>query len=40
MDSLAARIEPIMVVIMGGLVFILAAGIYLPMWDMVKMVKQ
>ncbi|MDD5375999.1 type II secretion system F family protein [Acidithiobacillus sp.] len=39
-DSLAARIEPIMVVIMGGLVFILAAGIYLPMWDMVKMVKQ
>ncbi|MHB8446257.1 MAG: type II secretion system F family protein, partial [Acidithiobacillus ferrivorans] len=39
-DGLAAAIEPIMVVIMGGLVFILAAGIYLPMWDMVKMVKQ
>ena len=34
------KFTPNLGAIRGGLVFILAAGIYLPMWDMVKMVKQ
>lgn len=37
-DAIAARIEPIMLVIMGVLVLILALGIFLPMWDMAKVI--
>ncbi len=32
--SLSANIEPIMIVLLGGLVLILALGIFLPMWDL------
>jgi MSHA biogenesis protein MshG len=34
--SLSANIEPIMIVLLGGLVLILALGIFLPMWDLGK----
>ena len=34
--TLSANIEPIMIVILGGLVLILALGIFLPMWDLGK----
>ncbi|MDO8925773.1 MAG: type II secretion system F family protein [Sideroxyarcus sp.] len=32
--TLSANIEPIMIVMLGGLVLILALGIFLPMWDL------
>jgi MSHA biogenesis protein MshG len=32
--NLSATIEPVMIVLMGGLVLILALGVFLPMWDM------
>ncbi|MDO8988733.1 MAG: type II secretion system F family protein [Sideroxyarcus sp.] len=34
--SLSANIEPIMIVTLGGLVLVLALGIFLPMWDLGK----
>jgi MSHA biogenesis protein MshG len=33
-QNLSAAIEPIMLVFMGGLVLILALGIFLPLWDL------
>lgn len=33
-DNLSARIEPILIVFMAGLVLMLALGIFLPMWDL------
>ncbi|MGB9129191.1 MAG: type II secretion system F family protein [Thiobacillus sp.] len=32
--TLAARIEPIIIVAMGGIVLVLALGVFLPMWDL------
>ena len=32
--GLSAAIEPILVVFIGGLVLVLALGVYLPMWDL------
>lgn len=32
--NLSAAIEPIMIIMLGGLVLILALGIFLPMWDL------
>ncbi len=34
--NLSAQIEPIMIVALGGLVLVLALGIFLPMWDLGK----
>jgi MSHA biogenesis protein MshG len=34
--TLSANIEPIMIVMLGGLVLVLALGIFLPMWDLGK----
>jgi len=34
--TLAARIEPLMIVAMGGVVLVLALGVFLPMWDLGK----
>jgi len=36
MQKLSASIEPIMLAIIGGMVLILALGIFLPMWDLGK----
>lgn len=33
-ESLSAKIEPILIVVMAAFVLILALGIFLPMWDM------
>ena len=38
LDNLSAAIEPILMVAVGGMVLVLALGIFLPMWDMVKLV--
>jgi MSHA biogenesis protein MshG len=32
--TLSANIEPILIVLLGGLVLVLALGIFLPMWDL------
>jgi MSHA biogenesis protein MshG len=32
--TLSANIEPILIIVLGGLVLILALGIFLPMWDL------
>jgi MSHA biogenesis protein MshG len=32
--TLAARIEPLIIVAMGGVVLVLALGVFLPMWDL------
>ena len=37
--NLSSAIEPILIVFMAGLVGILALGIFLPMWDMLKVVQ-
>lgn len=34
LKTLAAQIEPILVMFMGGLVLVLALGVFLPMWSM------
>jgi MSHA biogenesis protein MshG len=34
-EGLTAKAEPILLVLMGILVLILALGVFLPMWDMV-----
>ena len=34
--TLSENIEPIMIVLLGGLVLVLALGIFLPMWDLGK----
>lgn len=34
--TLSARIEPLIIVAMGGIVLVLALGVFLPMWDMGK----
>ncbi len=38
LDNLSAAMEPILMVVVGGMVLVLALGIFLPMWDMVKMI--
>lgn len=39
LKSMAARIEPLLIVAMTGLVAILALGIFLPLWDMMKVMQ-
>jgi MSHA biogenesis protein MshG len=38
-DSLAARIEPLLLGVLGALVLVLALGIYLPIWDLVHVMR-
>jgi len=38
LDRLSETIEPILLIFMGGMVLILAMGVFLPMWNMVKFV--
>ena len=38
--GLTSAIEPILVIFMGGLVLILALGVYLPMWDLSRAVMN
>jgi len=39
LDNLSTALEPILMIAVGGMVLILALGIFLPMWDMVKLVR-
>ncbi|MHB1514816.1 MAG: type II secretion system F family protein [Acidiferrobacteraceae bacterium] len=36
LENLTATIEPILIVAMGGLVLVLALGVFLPMWDLAR----
>jgi len=38
--NLSETIEPILIVMMGVLVLILALGVFLPMWDLVQIARQ
>lgn len=33
-DNLAALIEPLLIIVVGGVVLLLALGVFLPMWDL------
>ena len=37
--QLADKMEPLLIVMVGGIVLVLALGIFLPMWDMANIVK-
>jgi MSHA biogenesis protein MshG len=39
LKTLTARIEPILLVVVAGMVLILALGIFLPMWGMLDAIK-
>lgn len=39
-DNMSKIIEPVLTVVMGLMVLILALGIFLPMWDLVKITQQ
>ncbi|TAA45197.1 type II secretion system F family protein [Corallincola spongiicola] len=39
LKTLTARIEPILIGVVAGMVLLLALGIYLPMWDMMSAMK-
>jgi MSHA biogenesis protein MshG len=34
LKNLASQIEPILIVALGGLVLVLALGVFLPIWDL------
>ena len=38
-EGLAAKLEPILLLVMGGLVLILALGIFLPMWELASVAR-
>ena len=38
LKNLSAAIEPILIVSVGGMVLILALGVFLPMWEMISKV--
>ncbi len=40
LENLSAALEPILMIAVGGIVLILALGIFLPMWDMVGAVGK
>ncbi len=39
LKNLTARLEPFLIAVVAAMVLILALGIYLPMWDMLNLVK-
>jgi MSHA biogenesis protein MshG len=36
LKTLSQQIEPILILLLGGLVLILALGVFLPMWDLAR----
>ena len=35
LKNLTSSIEPILIVVVGGMVLVLALGIFMPMWEMI-----
>lgn len=40
LKTLTARIEPVLLLVVAGMVLVLALGIFLPMWNMLDVIKQ
>jgi MSHA biogenesis protein MshG len=40
LENLSAALEPILIVAVGGIVLVLALGVFLPMWDMVAAARS
>jgi MSHA biogenesis protein MshG len=40
LKTLSSKIEPILIVMLGGMLLVLALGVFLPMWDMGSHAKQ
>ncbi len=40
LKTLAQQIEPILIVMLGAMVLVLALGIFLPMWDLGKVAMK
>ncbi len=40
LENLSAALEPLLIIGVGGVVLMLALGIFLPMWDMIALVKS
>ena len=40
LKNLSSAIEPIMIIIIGALVFMLALGVFLPLWELSSVIKQ
>lgn len=40
LTTLAEVVEPILLVVVGGIVLVMVLGVYLPMWDMIKLVNR
>ena len=40
LKNLASQIEPVLVVALGGLVLVLALGVFLPIWEMGKVMLK
>ena len=40
LENLSAALEPLLMIAVGGMVLVLALGIFLPMWDMVGAMKH
>lgn len=40
LKSLTAKIEPILIMFIAGMVLVLALGVFLPMWDLISAAKQ
>jgi MSHA biogenesis protein MshG len=38
LKNLSAAIEPMMIIMVGGMVLVLALGVFLPMWEMIAKV--
>jgi MSHA biogenesis protein MshG len=36
--NLSSAVEPVLIVFVGGMVLVLALGVFLPMWDMIAKV--
>lgn len=39
LDNLSAALEPLLIIAVGGVVLVLALGVFLPMWDMIAKVR-
>jgi MSHA biogenesis protein MshG len=38
--NLSTALEPILLVVIGAMVFMLALAIFMPMWDMVRLIRR
>ena len=39
LKNLSSAIEPILIVIIGGMVLVLALGVFLPMWNLASIAR-